>query len=92
MITVETSAPNGMEFDWEGNLRYKKSWYQVYKCSSQNPFDYTEDAFLFESDCLAKTHSYAYEKWLASDKKEVYTIIQAHDESCRGGYGFADTE
>jgi len=92
MITVETSIPKGMEFDFYGKLRYQKSWYQVYKCSSQSPFDYTEDAFLFESDCLAKAHSYAYEQWLASDKKEVFTIIQAYDESCRGGYGFADAE
>jgi len=92
MITVQTTLPAGMEFDFYGKPRYQKSWYQVYKCSSQNPFDYTEDAFLFESDCLAKTHSYAYEQWLASDKREVYTIIQPCDESCRGGYGFKDEE
>jgi hypothetical protein len=90
MITFQTGLPPGMEWDWQGNPRYQKSWYQVYKCSSQHPFDYTEDTFLFESDCLAAAHSYAYEQWLASNKCEVYTVIQPYDESCRGGYGFKE--
>lgn len=90
MITVQTGLPKGMEFDWQGNPRYQKSWYQVFKCNSQDSFDYDEDVILFESDCLAKTHSYAYEQWLASGKTKVYTIIQPYDGSCRGGYGFAD--
>ena len=93
MITVETSAPKGMEFDWAGNLRYQKSWYQVFEATDpEDHWSFKDGKILFESDCLAKAHSYAYEQWLASDKKEVYTIIQAYDESCRGGYGFAEAE
>ena len=91
MITVETSLPPGMEFDWEGNPRYQKSWYQVF--STTDPDDhwsYDEPRkVLFESDCLGKTHSYAYNEWL-KDKRKIYTIIQAFDESCRGGYGFTE--
>jgi hypothetical protein len=94
MITVQTGLPAGMEFDWEGNPRYQKSWYQVFECT--DPADHwsfvDESSVLFESDCLAKTHSFAYEAWLASGKTKVYTIIQAFDEACRGGYGFKDEE
>jgi hypothetical protein len=81
-----------MEFDWEGNPRYQKSFYQVFECT--NPTDhwsYTEGKVLFESDCLAKTHSYAYTEWL-KDTKKIFTIIQPYDESCRGGYGFVEEE
>ena len=92
MITVQSTLPAGMEFDFYGKPRYQKSWYQVFSTTDPNdPWSYDEPrTILFESDCLAKTHSYAYEAWLASDKREVYTIIQPYDESCRGGYGFAE--
>ena len=93
MITVETSLPPGMEFDWEGNPRYQKSWYQVFECTdAEDHWSYKDNKVLFESDCLAKTHSYAYEAWLATGKTKVYTIIQAFDEACRGGYGFTEEE
>ena len=91
MITVQTSLPPGMEFDWEGNPRYQKSWYQVFECTdSADHWSYATGKIMFESDCLAKTHSYAYEQWLSSGKTKVYTIIKACDEACRGGYGFAE--
>ena len=92
MITVETSLPPGMEFDWEGNPRYQKSWYQVFECvDPEDHWSYKDNRILFESDCLAKTHSYAYNEWL-KDSTKVYTIIQACDEACRGGYGFTEEE
>ena len=92
MITVETSLPPGMEFDWEGNPRYQKSWYQVFECTdAEDHWSYKDSKILFESDCLAKTHTYAYNAWL-EDKARIYTIIQAFDEACRGGYGFKDEE
>lgn len=89
MIQVETGLPPGMEFDWEGNIRYKKSWYQVYECT--DPVDHwsLSGNCLFEHDNLANAHSYAYTEWL-KDKTKIYTIIQSFDGSCRGGYGFAE--
>lgn len=92
MITVETGLPPGMEFDWEGNLRYKKSWYQVFECT--DPVDHwsLSGKCLFEHDNLAHAHGYAYEEWKRHSKKRIFTIIQAYDGSCRGGYGFAEEE
>ena len=92
MITVETSLPPGMEFDWQGNPRYQKSWYQVYECTdAEDHWSYGHTKVLFESDNLGQAHTYAYNAWL-EDKTRIYTIIQAYDESCRGGYGFAEEE
>lgn len=71
--------------------KYPKSWYQVYECNSPDMFDY-EGAPLFESDCMAKVHSFAYEAWKTSDKTKLFTIIQPYDGSCRGGYGFNEGE
>lgn len=92
MITFETGLPLGMEFDWEGNPRYMKSWYQVFECT--DPVDHwsLSGNCLCESDNLAIAHSYAYQEWKKSDKKKVFTIIQPYDGSCRGGYGFPDEE
>jgi hypothetical protein len=84
--------PQGMEFDFKGNLRYQKSWYQVFKCNSQDSFDYDEDMVLFEHDNLANAHSYAYNAWLESNKSTVYAIIQPYDKSYRGGYGFKEED
>ena len=67
---------------------YDKSFYQVFKCNSTWMFDYDSSKVLFESDNLGKAHSFAYEKHL--EDKQVYTIIQPYDGSCRGGYGFPD--
>lgn len=93
MITVQTSLPAGMEFDWEGNPRYLKSWYQVFECTdADDHWSYTDGKVLFESSNLGLAHSYAYEAWLATAKTRIYTIIQPYDESCRGGYGFAEEE
>lgn len=89
-MIVTTGLPPGMEFDWEGNPRYQKSWYQVFECTDPaDHWSYATGKILFESDCLAKTHSFAYNEWL-KDESKVYTIIQACDEACRGGYGFAE--
>lgn len=74
------------------NTSIPKSWYKVYECNSPDMFDFDSEAELFASDCLAKTHSFAYNKWLESGKTKVYTIIQPYDGSCRGGYGFPDEE
>jgi hypothetical protein len=74
------------------NTSIPKSWYQVFKCNSTGMFDYDESKVLLEHDNLANAHSFAYNAWLASNKTEVYTIIQPYDGSCRGGYGFPDTE
>jgi hypothetical protein len=91
-MIVATGLPPGMEFDWQGEPRYQKSWYQVFECTdAEDHWSYKDSKILFESDCLAKTHSYAYEAWL-KDNTRIYTIIQAFDESCRGGYGFAEEE
>lgn len=92
MIEFKTALPPGMEFDWEGNLRYKKSWYQVYECT--DPVDHwsLSGKCLFEHDNLAHAHGYAYEEWKRHNKKKIFTIIQAVDGSCRGGYGFAEEE
>jgi hypothetical protein len=89
MINIALNTlPPGMEFDWEGNPRYKKSWYQVFECTdAADHWSYDASKLLFESDCLAKTHSFAYDTWL-KDEAKIFTIIQACDESCRGGYGF----
>jgi hypothetical protein len=94
MITVETGLPPGMEFDWQGEPRYLKSWYQVFSTTDPNdPWSYDEPRkVLFESDNLGLAHSYAYEAWLATGKTQIYTIIQPYDESCRGGYGFTEEE
>ena len=70
---------------------YPKSWYQVFECNSPDMFDY-EPEVLFESDCMAKVHGFAYEAWKASDKTKLFTIIQPYDGSCRGGYGFTEGE
>ena len=67
--------------------KYPKSWYQVFECNSPDMHDY-EGSSLFESDCLAKAHSYAYQAWKKSDKTRLFTVIQPYDGSCRGGYGF----
>jgi hypothetical protein len=92
-MIVTTGLPPGMEFDWEGNPRYQKSWYQVFMATDPNDqWSYDEPrTVLFESDNLGQAHSYAYNEWL-KDKRKIYTIIQACDESCRGGYGFAEEE
>ena len=74
------------------NTSIPKSFYQVFECRSTGMFDYDEGKVLFEHDCLANAHSYAYNEWLASGKTKVYTIIQPYDGSCRGGYGFAEEE
>jgi hypothetical protein len=92
MITVETSLPPGMEFNWEGTPRYQKSWYQVLEVTDpEDHWSYKDNRILFESDCLGQTHTYAYNEWL-KDKTRILTIIQPYDESCRGGYGFKDEE
>ena len=71
--------------------KFPKSWYQVFECTdATDKWSYDEDEILFESDCMAKVHGYAYEQWLASGKTKVYTIIQPYDGSCRGGYGFEE--
>lgn len=92
-MIVTTGLPPGMEWDWEGNLRYQKSWYQVFMATDPNDhWSYDEPRrVLFEDDNLGKVHSYAYNEWL-KDKRKIYTIIQPYDESCRGGYGFAEEE
>lgn len=92
-MIVATGLPPGMEFDWEGNPRYQKSWYQVFSTTDPNdPWSYDEPRrVLFEDDNLGKVHTYAYNEWL-KDKSKIYTIIQPYDESCRGGYGFAEEE
>ena len=74
------------------NTSIPKSWYKVYECNSPDMFDFDSEAELFASDCLAKTHSFAYNEWLASGKTKVYTIIQPYDGSCRGGYGFPEEQ
>ena len=89
MITVDTTLPPGMEFDWQGNPRYKKSWYQVFECTDPTDQWSYEPKCLFESDNLAHAHGYAYEEWKRHSKKRIFTIIQPYDGSCRGGYGFA---
>ena len=72
---------------------YPKSWYQVFLCSdAADHWSYNEDKILFESDDMSKVHGYAYEAWLASGTTKVYTIIQPYDGSCRGGYGFEESE
>jgi hypothetical protein len=90
-MIVATGLPPGMEFDWEGNPRYLKSWYQVFECAyPDDHWSYNENKILFESDNLGLAHTYAYEAWLATGKTKIYTIIQPYDESCRGGYGFSE--
>ena len=87
MTTMINALPLGMEFDFHGNIRYQKSWYQVYEClDTTDPFSYGHTKVLFESDNLGQAHSYAYNTWL-EDESKAYTIIQPYDESCRGGYG-----
>ena len=89
-MIITTGLPPGMEFDWEGNPRYKKGWYQVFECTdADDKWSYGHTKVLFESANLALAHTYAYNAWL-EDETRIYTIIQAYDESCRGGYGFAE--
>ncbi len=66
-----------------------KSWYIVYECNSSDPFDH-QSIELFQSDNLADAHTFAYNKWLKSNKKKAFTIIQPYDGSCRGGYGLKE--
>ena len=73
-------------------MKYEKSFYQVFECRTQGMFDYDESKVLFEHDNLAFAHTYAYEQWVKSNKTKVFTIIQPHDGSCRGGYGFPEEE
>ena len=94
MLTLTPLTPaQAREFEFAAfcGLKYPKSWYQVYEASdAADHWSYEDGAILFDSDCLAKAHGYAYEAWKASDETKIYTIIQAYDESCRGGYGFAE--
>lgn len=71
------------------NTSIPKSWYKVYECSdTQDRWSFDSDKELFASDCMAKTHSFAYNAWLERGKTGLFTIIQPYDGSCRGGYGF----
>jgi hypothetical protein len=73
------------------NQQYQKSWYQVFEVTDpEDHWSYVDGKVLFESDSLALAHSYAYQAWEMSSKNRIYTIIQPYDESCRGGYGFAE--
>ena len=95
-VTVPLTPAQAREFDFAYfcGRKYPKSWYQVFEVT--DPDDHwsfvDEDNILFESDCMAKVHSFAYEAWKASNKTKIYTIIQAYDDSCRGGYGFTNKE
>ncbi len=72
------------------NTQIPKSLYRVYEVEA-DMFDYDPEQCLFESDNLGMAHSEAYNLWL-KDNTRIYTIIQPYDESCRGGYGFAEEE
>jgi hypothetical protein len=92
MMHVETGLPPGMEFDFYGAPRYQKSWYQVFEVTDpEDHWSYKDNMILFEADNLGKVHSFAYDLWL-KDKARIFTIIQPYDESCRGGYGFAEVD
>ena len=95
-VMTPLTPAQAREFDFAKfcGSKYPKSWYQVFEVTDPDDhWSYVEEgSILFESDCLAKAHGYAYEAWKASDKTKIYTIIQAYDESCRGGYGFSEGE
>jgi hypothetical protein len=69
--------------------KFQKSFYQVFECSNPNDYwSYDITKVLFESDDLAKAHSYAYTQYNEKHQTKFFVIIQPYDGSCRGGYGF----
>jgi hypothetical protein len=65
-------------------MKYPKSFYQVFR-ADKDVWDTIGDP-LFESDCLAKTITYAYNEYKKDGQR--YTVIQPYDGSCRDAYGF----
>jgi len=66
-----------------------KSFYLVYDAYNDDFFDYNEENILYKSTTLDQVHNFAYKEW-QKDRTKFFTIIQAYDGSCRGGYGFSE--
>lgn len=74
------------------DITCKLDFYLVYEAFDENnmfSYDHSKPA-LCKTPNLAIAHSLAY--LLNKKYGKIYTIIQNHDQSCRGGYGFIDDD